>query len=226
MSSLGHAAQGAVSFSSFLQPVDETLRGRAPRHAAVPASPKEEARKRAHEEGFVAGHQEGFLKGLEEGRAQGQAQAFQISRDEESARLESFSQELDLFATELQTTSREWFQTAENDLTELVTSICKQVLASELAIGRESIQSIVREAIKETGLKGAIRLRIHPADRPLMESEIEPLKALFAQITDIKLVNDASFSSGCIIEATNGVVDVTTDSKLAKIDENLRGKAA
>lgn len=226
MSSLTQSMWNPTSFSSFLQPVDEALVVRSDRHVVSAPNPKEEARKRAYDEGFTAGHQEGLLKGLEEGRAAGQAEAFRIASEQESAKLDTYFEQLDQFGKELKVSSCDWFNQAEKDLTDLVSAICKQVLNTELALGRESILSIVHQAIEETGLKGSIRLRINPADRNLMDSNIDSIRARFAQLTDLKLVDDATLSSGCIIEASNGVVDATSDTKLAKIQENLGGMAA
>ncbi len=213
-------------FASVLHPIEETFKAAGSKSNKQTISIKEEARRHGYEEGLASGKSEGLELGLVEGRSLGRSEAFRIVHADEQAKLDQFSQELDQFALDLKVSADLWFAQAEANLTDLVTHLATKVLAQELQMSRESILAIVKQAIAETGLKGAIRLRLSPQDRPLLEQHQDDLKSTFAKITSIDLVDDNSIASGCIIETSSGVLDATTSRKLEEFQTHLKDQAA
>ena len=107
---------------------------------------------------------------------------------------------------------------ARADALEIGFQVARRILEIELSTSPESLFSLVRSAIRRAGESRSLQVRLHPADKALIESQggaerIDPLV-----VAAVELVADPLLSRGdCVVEADFGTVDGRLDGRLAEL---------
>lgn len=214
-------------FASILGTIEEQAGGqKLSKTGKHLADLREEARQEGLAEGKEEGHQAGYIEGQAEGREFGRKEAYDAAMAEHRALLSKFQKELKSFVKELTAEAQNWSAEAERALTEAVSTMAREVLGQELALGRESVLAIVKKSLSEAGVTGQIRLRLNPKDRPFIEKHQEELRQEFAQVTGLSLIDDLTIPAGCIIETGFGSIDATPERQIEEFEEQLREEAA
>lgn len=107
---------------------------------------------------------------------------------------------------------------AESDLVKLSISIARRLVHRELSIDPESVQALVRVAIERISVSELVRVRVHPAQRELVEKVLDHCTAGRA----VELVADPSLRSGDLVyETIRGALDARIDSQLDEIERGF-----
>lgn len=179
----------------------------------------------AYDEGYSRGLEVGISEGMSKAYEDAYAKADLEATQKADAMIQDFAHDLEVTVASVLEALSEWTQSAENKLTDMVSEIAREVLASELKTSRESIFKIVQQAVKEVTHSENARIRINPFDADSMNLRKVEIMSASKSIRNIEFVEDPTINGGCVIETDGGVVDASIDGKLAQLDTEL-GEAA
>ncbi|MCA1937696.1 MAG: flagellar assembly protein FliH [Dechloromonas sp.] len=163
----------------------------------------EQIHEQARQEGYQAGYEEGL---------QAAAAAMQTARDEEIARLRALIENFQQSLGELD-------QAVGEQTLDLALEVASLVLGSTLAIRRDLLLPIVREALQALPLHhGNLALHANPED-------LEALRAGLVELGppgSINLVPDSTLSpGGCLLKAGHSEIDATLETRWKRVLEAI-----
>ncbi|WP_182101578.1 FliH/SctL family protein [Niallia taxi] len=112
-------------------------------------------------------------------------------------------------------------ETAEPFLLQLSVGIAERILKDELTQEPEQILSIVREGLRQVKEKGEVTLRVTPDDYSTILPYADELKLCLDASCELKIIPDHNIQAGAMIDLPHGTFDVTIDSQLNAIKEQL-----
>lgn len=192
-----------------LQP--QEVSGQTVDHGELRETLMAELRAEAQEQ-VEAAFREGHRRGHEAGR-----QEFLTSTAQAAAALEA--------AAAAMTQAREAFLSAlEPQVLELVTLLCRKVLARELTTDIELVQRTVRRALEQIADQQKLLLRLNPEDLEAIRAHRVTLLEEFPAIEELELQPDPAVTAGgCIAESRTLQVDARLEVLLENVLEALRG---
>jgi flagellar assembly protein FliH len=108
----------------------------------------------------------------------------------------------------------------EKDVVRLVVDIAKKVLDTELSINKESILSLISEAVNKCSCSNNIILKVSSEDYDYVIENKGKLLSMLDECDEAEIKKDSSLCSGaCIVETNFGSVDSGVGTKLKKIEE-------
>ncbi len=151
-----------------------------------------------------------------------QAQGFESGRAEGRAKGEAETRECLLAAQRVLTESHHWrdemLARSEATLVELVGDVAQKLFGNGFVLSPEVIAAVVERAIQQARDIGPARVRLHPEDAALLDT-MWP--------SGLPLVPDESIRrGGCVVEATQGMVDGRVEVQLERIKETLASEVA
>lgn len=170
------------------------------------ASKIEELREQAYQEGLDLGKREGYQAGLQRAKVEVDATLMQLNRMLSQLMNPLVEQQKDL----------------EEALVNLATGIAKSVVQCAVEVDQQRLMGVVNQVLALLpDASEHIRVIVHPQDAEL-------LKAMPEQVTEWKIVADASLvSGGCIVKTDHSYVDFTLDKQFQRtVDEMVRQRFA
>ncbi len=154
-------------------------------------------------------YEEGYKAGCASGHEEGQGEFLQTVES-----LEKLHRELSEAVSQAQ---REFFETIEGELIELVLALTKKVVYKEIASG-ETIQNLVKRALQLVGEEKRIVIRLHPEDLNVIKENG------FQEENGLSLIPAVDIErGGCFVEAGKKVVDARLETRLEEMAEALYG---
>lgn len=152
------------------------------------------------------GFKEGFNKGYDEGKKASDElilEANQIKRN--------YLQEKEVTLSSL-----------EDEVVELIISICEKILNQKLLDDKESIISIVLKGIKSLNVRDSVVIRVSREDYDIVDMSKERILAMANLIDDIVIKVDNNLSKGgCIVESTSGNVDASINVQIKEMKKTI-----
>ncbi len=110
------------------------------------------------------------------------------------------------------------FRHCEQEAVELTMSIARKVIQRELAMNRESVLYVVKEALRASVTNGKIIIRLNPADMEVLNDRGKDFQRDTKGFSTVAMEGDESISrGGCIIETDSGEVDATIEGLLDEV---------
>lgn len=170
----------------------------------------ENARTQGHEQGLAAGREEGLAQGHE----QGHQEAFEQTR-----------QHMETLAAQWQDVISRWdsertamFEQARQEVIEFALRLAEKVVHRTIEVDRSVVVDQVANALGLVLRPTNVSVRVHPDDKPILESALPELVAEFANATSIELTADANVAiGGCVLSFGQGKVDATIETQLTRI---------
>ncbi len=166
---------------------------------------KEQAAKiqeEAREQGYQEGHKEGYHAGTEAVREQ----------------FTSSMNALQSLADELSQAREKTYPLLEREMVEMVATLARKVIRSELKGKEDGIREIVRMAIESVLDRESLVIKIHPEDHKELEEYGKELIQLFHDIKNVTFESHASVPRGnCVVESNFGTVEAGLDH----LDEHI-----
>lgn len=160
-------------------------------------------------------YEKGYAKGLAEGVQKAHDDAI-TSVEQRAKLLEELLRELEVIKSRIMTNSQE-------DIVKLAMVIASKVIHREVK-GSETVVDNVREAIDMASDKHSIRIKLNPADIPVVDSHRGEFLETIKSLERIELIEDDEIiSGGCIVETTEGSVDARLDRQMEEIRKMLLG---
>jgi len=178
--------------------------GLAPRRSRVEEILIESEKKieAAVKHAYERGHAEGFRKGTEK-------------REKE---LSALAEALKKLFLEVENIRRSILERGEARVLKLVIAVARKVVRQEVAMDRDVILNVLREAVKNVLDRDRIKIRLNPRDHERVSKLTPGLIAGFEGIRSISLETDESMSpGGAVIETAFGEIDATMEQQLDEI---------
>ena len=152
----------------------------------------------SREEGYKEGYESGYLEGKNEAQ----------SIIDEASEIKTF---LDMRRESL-------YREAEEQIVDLVLSISKKVIGQELSQNRETLLSLVNQALQKCAFKNKLVLKISPLDYDFIKENKYRICKMVEGISDIDIVSDLSLPQGsCIIETPSGEINSSIEVQYNEI---------
>ena len=168
-------------------------------------------------EGYEIGFEEGVLAGEKQGRDQAYAQSKVELDRAHSGQIQQFASGINDTLRQFEEQREEWFTRAEEQLARLAVEIARRAIARELECTRESVVEIAHLVLDEVTESKKARLSVNPLDGSVMEARLTSIKAAFANLENIEVVEDRSIGFGCRLETDSGMIDARVEDFLARI---------
>ena len=163
-----------------------------------------------HEEAREKGYQEGHEEGYQEG-----AQAVQERFASSLAMLQSLLDELSQAREKM-------YPLLEREMVEMVASLAKKVVRTELESKTDGIREIVRMAIESVLDRETLTVKVHPDDHKELQDYGQELIQLFHEIKNMSFEAHASVAPGhCVVESNFGTVEAGLDHLDQQIEKIL-----
>ena len=108
----------------------------------------------------------------------------------------------------------------EAEVINLVIDISKKVIGSEIALNKENMIYLIKQAIDNCSNKNGIILKVAPEDYDFLVINRDKLAALIDCTDEMELKQETSLKQGaCILETPFGNMDAGVRTKLKKIEE-------
>jgi len=149
-----------------------------------------------HKEAREQGHQEGHEEGYQEG-----AQAVRERFASSLAMLQSL-------VDELSQAREKMYPLLEREMVEMIASLAKKVVRTELESKADGIREIVRMAIESVLDRETLTVKVHPDDHKELQDYGQELIQLFHDIKNVSFEAHASVAPGhCVVESNFGTVE-------------------
>jgi flagellar assembly protein FliH len=107
---------------------------------------------------------------------------------------------------------------AEQDLVRLSLAIARRILHRELTVDPEALGGIVKAALDRLDARDVSRVRVHPADAPIIEEQLR--RGGFGMAAEI--VADSGLERGAaIFETSRGQFDASVETQLQEIERGF-----
>ncbi len=173
----------------------------------------QEIQKQAHDEAFKQGYDEAFKKGTVEAEAH-------IKRETESERkdLRQKAQQLQNAFSALAKPLSDVDTAVEQQLTEMVFFLSRQILDHELRINPEHITRVLQQAISRLPMaQRNVLIKLNPADIALLQNNDIEIEG-----HDWKLEADDSVAiGGCLVESESVRIDRRMETRMKELARQL-----
>lgn len=165
----------------------------------------EEIERQAYEKGFAAGEHDG--------RTAAQQQTAPMKDA-----LENTLTELDGLRKRLR-------QQIEQEVVELALHVARKVVRHELAVSKDAILCVVKEAMGHLEDPGKIAIRLNPGDLKQIQVASGRLRAAMENLDDIRFEEDPGIEcGGCYIQTEFGEIDARVEEQLHAVEEAFRSE--
>ena len=170
--------------------------------------------KREHEKHVKSAEKDSYERGISEGIRTGEEQA----RKESIKSIESVQKQL----KEIASLRKSILEKAEKDILMLSVSIAEKILQQEVTSNQDTVQNILKAAMKNILDRENIKVRLHPQDFHYMMDKKEDFLQGFDGIKNIVFEEDGSIiRGGALIETQFGEVDARIDRQFAEVKNQL-----
>ncbi|MEI7638214.1 MAG: FliH/SctL family protein [Syntrophus sp. (in: bacteria)] len=170
--------------------------------------------KREHEKHVKSAEKDSYERGISEGIRTGEEQA----RKESIKSIESVQKQL----KEIASLRKSILEKAEKDILMLSVSIAEKILHKEVTSNQDTVQNILKAAMKNILDRENIKVRLHPEDFHYMMDKKEDFLQGFDGIKNIVFEEDGSIiRGGALIETQFGEVDARIDRQFAEVKNQL-----
>ena len=119
---------------------------------------------------------------------------------------------------ELSSVREKTYPLLEREVVEMITTLARKVIRTELKGKEDSIREIVRMAIESVLDRESLVIKVHPDDHKELEDYGQELIQLFHEIKNVKFESHTSVPRGhCVVESNFGTVEAGLDH----LDEHI-----
>ncbi len=120
---------------------------------------------------------------------------------------------------------REVLEGIESDVVEVILSVAKKVIGTEISTNRDSILHIVKQAFMKCSNRDGMVLKVSTDDYDELVDKKDVFSEMVEGMGEFEIRKDASLKPGaCIVETLYGCIDASTETRLQKIEEAFRNE--
>jgi flagellar assembly protein FliH len=190
------------------------------------------------ENGYPAGREKTIEKILEENRRKAEAithdayqkgfnegvkKGYQDAKAKEKEETEEKFNRLQNLIDEISRFRESQLIGIEGEVLDMVFLITKKLIRKELALDRDIILHVVKDAIEGAVGNEKIKIIVNPEDRQNILEHRKELLSLVEGLKNIAVEADSSIEKGgCLIETAYGDIDARLDRQLEIIEQNMK----
>ena len=164
-------------------------------------------------------YQSGFAEGIKQGMLDGENKGVELGKKEIEPLMISLQEAL----TQFKHLREETYRSIEKEVVELALAIARQVICREVAMDKEIVVCVAREALAKVEDSGKIKIKMSAADVQFINETRHQLSSLITNIDDITFEAEENIQSGgCIIETDLGEIDARIEKQLQAVEESFR----
>jgi len=177
------------------------------------------------------GRAEGVAKGLEEGRARGREEGLAEALGSHKPQFEKVETAWSAALQSCAVQREDLVQGALRDVLRLASLMAERIVKRQIELNPKTVEDQLASVLAVVARPTALRIRIHPADRPIVEQAMPRLLAAAPAARHAEIVDDESVGrAGCIAEARGdadkgeaggGEIDASIPTQLDRIVEML-----
>ncbi|QOR35324.1 hypothetical protein IMX26_00340 [Clostridium sp. 'deep sea'] len=153
------------------------------------------------------GHKEGYDKGYLEGKIQ----------------YEALIQETENLKNNTQLKYKEYLNTAEQDIVEIIMSIAKKFTIDSVNNNKEVVLNLVKQTIESCSKRTNVSLRVAEADYEFIYNNQDKILKDISGIDELNIISDEELQAGsCIVDTDSGSINSSIDIRLNKIEDSLK----
>jgi len=157
-----------------------------------------------------ASQQAPFRQGFEEGQS--------AARREIGAQFDAAYERLARTIEELSGLRARFRHEAEEEVVALALAVARRILHRELTVAPDALLGLVKAALEKIEAREVHRVRVHPADVPLVQQHLEKM----GLPRRVEVSGDPSLARGsAIFDSTRGALDSSVDTQLEEIERGF-----
>lgn len=166
----------------------------------------------------------GFNDGQEEGKSQGYKEGFTKGYDEGKEESDALIKEANDIKRNYLREREEVLNSIEKNVIDLVLDITKKILNQKIDEDDDLIINLVLKGLESLNSREDIRIRVSKEDFDKVEESKEEILSKVSLIENLQVDIDSNLEKGdCIIESSKGSVDVSIDTQIKNVEEELKG---
>lgn len=166
----------------------------------------EESRTKGFNEGYDNGYDEGYIKGYEEGK-----------KNSDNLIKEALAIKNDYIEMK-----EDIYDEIEEDVIQLVISICEKVLFEKVEKDKEYIVDLILKGIDSLNATENLTIRVSSEDYDIVKMSEEKILSKASLIRELDIKLDSNMKKGdCVIETMSGSVDMSINDQVEKVKEIL-----
>ncbi len=170
----------------------------------------------AEAKGLAQGRAQGIEEGKQQGQEQGHAEAVAEARAAFEALGSGWSQALDDLESQRIAMQRE----AKSAVLQLAIQMAEKILHRTIELDEQAVVGQVEHALSHVLKQTAVRVHIHPEDKPAVNEAMPGLRERFADLTHLEMVEDEQVQrAGCVVMYGRGRIDATIQTQLDRLVE-------
>lgn len=176
----------------------------------------------AHAKGFEKGLREGLDKGTQQGLTEGRKQGHAQALEQTSAQVQQLQQAWIAAAGAWDAQRQEMDRQARSAVLDLALALAEKIVHRTVHVDRGVVVDQVAAAMNCLLRPMDVTVRIHPADREILQEAMPGLLAQFPQFRHVHLLEDAAVGrGGCVLTHGQGQIDARVQTQLSRIAELL-----
>ena len=158
-----------------------------------------------------------YGKGYKEGK--------KVGIETEGKKVESALNTLHQVVVELKKIRTALYRNAEKETVNLALAIAAKIVRHEIAINKDVVLSIVKEALKKLVDYDRVIIRVSPSDYQFLKTQKHQFLHLVENKETMTFEEDETIlSGGCLIETNLGDIDARIEKQLETVEEALRSQ--
>ena len=143
----------------------------------------------------------------------------------ERKKIESLLNILHQVVVELRDIRTVLYRNAEKETVNLALAIAEKIVRHEIAINKDVVLSIVKEALKKIIDYEKIIIRVSPSDYQFLKTQRHQFLHLVENNETMTFEKDETIlSGGCLIETSLGDIDARIEKQLETVEETLKSQ--
>ena len=168
-------------------------------------------------------NEKAYQRGFTDGREKGMIDAENTWRALGEKKIEPLLISLQEVLLQLNNIRKETHQEIEKEVVELALAIARQVICQEVALDRDIVVCVAREALAKVEDPGRIKIKMSPSDLQFIKETRSQLSNLIENIDNVTIEAAENIQSGgCIIETDLGEIDARIEKQLQAVEESFR----
>ncbi len=159
---------------------------------------------------------------LEDARRQAFEEGFRAGEEAERTRLFHVARALRDGLVSVQDGVDRWVANAEENVAALSVAIARHILSREVAVDRDDVIDVVRQAIADFPIDHPVIVRLNPADHTVILGMLSTMDGELAHRKETEWVADSRIApGGCVVEGRERIVDGRVDAALERVYRRL-----
>lgn len=163
-----------------------------------------------------------WQEGRHSGEEAARAEIGEELRGEWISYREGLREDFQAIADEIVEGRRQLWERQETEMLELVLTIARQVIKTEVKENPDVVMSIIRNALRRVVDKENVRIRVAMSDSARVRGAKDDIMSIVDGLRHLEIIDDRRVGEGgCVIETNAGTIDAKIETQLAEVERTI-----